>query len=101
MDIVNQFPRSFRVEQVRPVYHGYVELSLYKSGDTLRWEGYYQERRISLYHNGYYWIVESYWRGQVCGYFRHYKESIELQDVEQLVTAACFLIDVFSDTNIF
>lgn len=100
MDIQNSFPRSFKVEQNRPAHGGYVELSIYKVGDILRWEGYYNEKRISLYHNGYYWIVESFWRGQVCGYFRHYKEKIDINDVSQLVTAACFLIDVFSDTNI-
>jgi len=100
MDVVNHFPSTFRIEQDRPVHCGYVDLNLYKVGDTVRWEGYYMEKRISLYWNGYYWIVEAFWRGEVRGYFRHYKDQVTLRDVEQLVRAACFLIDVFSDIKI-
>lgn len=95
MDAANYFPRAFRIEQPRRQSPGLIDLNLYRSGDSVRWEGYYMERRISLYWNGYYWIVEAYWLGKCCGYFRHYEEEVLLPDVERLVQAACFLIDRF------
>lgn len=97
MDIENYFPRLFSVQQRSQSSGVLIEFNLFKVGEILRWEGYYKSRRISLYHNSWYWIVEAYWRGEVCGYFRSYKSKIELPDVERLVQAACVLIDIFEE----
>lgn len=94
-DFYNTFPDLIRAGSIDLFDKSFVELVRYKVGDTLRWEGYYMNQRLSLYHNGYFWIVEAFWKGEVRGYFRHYKEVVSLEDVQQLVKAACSLISIF------
>ena len=96
--IEDNFPKSFITDLNNGRLNSQIELTLYRLGDAVRWEGYYRDKRVSLYWNGWYWIVESYWKGEVRGYFRHYKEKIDLNDVSQLVRAACSLIDIFSES---
>lgn len=95
MSVENNFPRTFRVSRLPPAPVGEIEFNLYKVADKMSWEGYYRGQRVSIFWTGWYWCVGCYRRGEMTGYFRHYRENPTLDDIGQLVQAACYLIDIF------
>lgn len=94
MRLEDKFPRSFNVQQIAIARACVIEMTLYKVGERMSWEGYYREQRISLFWNGWFWIVAVYKRGTMTGYFRHDKENPDIEDIGQLVSGACGLIDI-------
>lgn len=93
MSNYSHIPQSFSIAHKTSKEFIQINFQFIQGTSIPEWCGYYQERRIALRPMATEWVSEVLTHGIACAIFRYPKSAPTLNDVEILVSCACYYID--------